>query len=115
MKFRRESWKIKYDNSAKVPYAVQGNNWVSYDDAQSLTAKVKYALQFNISGIMLWSIETDDFLGTCGSDDYPLTRAVNIALGRSVENASGKPTTSSKIFFYAHIIWFTELVFFFEI
>ncbi|XP_045455031.1 chitinase-3-like protein 1 [Melitaea cinxia] len=94
MKFRRESWKIKYDNSAKVPYAVQGNNWISYDDAQSLTAKVKYALQLNISGIMLWSIDTDDFLGSCG-DDYPLTRAVNIALGRSVETATGKPTTSN--------------------
>ncbi|CAH2098228.1 unnamed protein product [Euphydryas editha] len=97
MKFRRETWKLKYDNSAKVPYAVQGNNWVSYDDAQSLTAKVKYALQFNIAGITLWSIETDDFLGACYLDDYPLTRAVNIVLGRSIESTThgsvSTPTT----------------------
>ncbi|XP_047539187.1 probable chitinase 2 isoform X1 [Vanessa atalanta] len=95
VKLRKETWNIKYDNSSEVPYAVQGKNWISYDDAKSLTAKVKYALQFNIAGIMLWSIETDDFLGICQSDDCPLTRAVNIALGRSIESSSTALGTST--------------------
>ncbi|XP_050356717.1 chitinase-3-like protein 1 [Nymphalis io] len=83
-KLRTESWEQRYDKLAKVPYAVQGQNWVSYDDANSLVTKVDYALQFNISGVMVWSIETDDFHGICHTEDFPLLRAINRALGKTV-------------------------------
>ncbi|CAH0715007.1 unnamed protein product, partial [Brenthis ino] len=83
-KFRKEIWEQQYDALAKVPYAIQGQNWVSYDDADSLTAKIDYALKYNISGVMVWSIETDDFHGICDSEDFPLLRSINRAVGRSI-------------------------------
>ncbi|XP_032522110.2 probable chitinase 2 [Danaus plexippus] len=82
-KFERELWNIYYDDISKVPYAVQGRNWISFDDIDSLTIKIEYALKFNISGAMIWSIETDDFRGTCSDGKYPLLRAVNRALNKS--------------------------------
>ncbi|XP_049881289.1 chitinase-3-like protein 1 [Pectinophora gossypiella] len=98
---KSSSWDVRYDNLAKVPYAVQDKNWVSYDDPDSITEKVKYALSKNISGIMMWSIETDDFHGTCTGEDFPLLRAINRALGRSVEIgesiSTASPTASTTV------------------
>ncbi|XP_032522084.2 chitinase-like protein 3 [Danaus plexippus] len=97
-KIRTETWDLRYDNLAKVPYAVQGTNWVSYDDENSLVEKIEYALNLNIGGVMIWSIETDDFHGICHSVDFPLLRAVNRAVGRSPPSPSSStsvtPTTS---------------------
>ncbi|XP_013168690.1 PREDICTED: probable chitinase 2 [Papilio xuthus] len=96
-KLQRETWNVRYDNLAKVPYAVQNKNWVSYDDASSLTAKVEYGLSKNIGGIMVWSIETDDFRNVCGNGRYPLLNAINRALGKVVTTTTttSRPTTTT--------------------
>ena len=46
----------------------------------SLTEKAKYACKMGLGGIMLWSVETDDFLGVCG-EKYPLLKTLNSVLG----------------------------------
>ncbi|CAH0403338.1 unnamed protein product [Chilo suppressalis] len=74
------SWTIRRDHLAKVPYAVNGLNWVSYDDPESIRYKVKYALEKKLAGIMIWSIETDDFYNVCGGGAYTLLKAINDAL-----------------------------------
>ncbi|XP_038217897.1 chitinase-3-like protein 1 [Zerene cesonia] len=84
---REQKWSIYQDSLAKVPYAVQNRNWVSYDDVDSLIAKAKYALSMNIAGVMIWSIETDDFHGICHNETFPLLRAVKRILSSS--NSSG--------------------------
>ncbi|KAI5644634.1 glycosyl hydrolases family 18 domain-containing protein [Phthorimaea operculella] len=73
------NWEVRRDNLAKVPYAVQGNNWVSYDDAQSLTDKINWGLGKKLGGVMLWSLENDDFNGKCGQK-FPLLNAINKAV-----------------------------------
>ncbi|KAM3962177.1 chitinase-3-like protein 1 [Aphomia sociella] len=93
IRFLSESWDIRYDSLAKVPYAVQGSNWLSFDNAESLVKKVEYGQNLSIAGVMVWSIETDDFHGVCGDGDYPLLRAINNALGRDV--ATEQTTTST--------------------
>ncbi|CAH2058203.1 unnamed protein product, partial [Iphiclides podalirius] len=87
-KLKTEAWDLRYDKLAMVPYAVQGKNWVSYDDADSLRAKVEYALKQNIAGVMVWSIETDDFRGVCSDEKYPLLKSINTALGNIPNNAT---------------------------
>ncbi|XP_063372990.1 probable chitinase 2 [Cydia amplana] len=90
-KLNTETWDVLYDSIAQVPYAVQGNNWVSYDDPNSLVKKVEYAMNLGIGGAMVWSIETDDFHGKCG-EDFALLKAINNALAGS---GSTSTTTSS--------------------
>lgn len=92
----------------EVPYLVKGNQWVSYDDQESLKRKVNlfsimnsYSLMFadyivnfivclnqvdfvnskGLGGIMVWTLDLDDFTGSCGDGKYPLLRAINQELG----------------------------------
>lgn len=54
-------WPRKWQADQKVPYAFNGNQWVGYDDKESVTEKAKYILSLGLGGCMFWSIETDDF------------------------------------------------------
>lgn len=45
----------------------------------SLTEKTNYIKSMSLGGAMLWSIETDDFQGTCG-EKYPLLKTLNAGL-----------------------------------
>lgn len=59
--------KVVFDNEQKVPYMYEGNFWIGYDNEQSVQEKVKYAKNKNLGGVMIWSIETDDLHGFCGT------------------------------------------------
>jgi chitinase len=43
----------------------------------SLRLKTDFAYEFNLAGIMVWSIDTDDFKGSCNGKKFPLLRAIN--------------------------------------
>ncbi|GFO35220.1 chitinase-3-like protein 2, partial [Plakobranchus ocellatus] len=61
----------------EVPYVVLGNQWVGYDDAQSLQTKVNYIVNNGFGGVMIWSIAMDDHTGQgCKAGRYPLMRAL---------------------------------------
>ncbi|XP_037510731.1 chitinase-3-like protein 1 isoform X1 [Rhipicephalus sanguineus] len=90
-----KDWKITRDPRVVAPVAVKGNLWIGYDDAQSLTAKVLFARSLGLAGAMVWSIETDDFSGTCGGTKNPLLRAIRDTLE---SNATiPLPTTVTKL------------------
>ncbi|XP_059149313.1 chitinase-3-like protein 1 [Physella acuta] len=66
----------------QVPYLVQGNLWVGYDDPESLRNKVKYIKDNGYGGSMIWALDLDDFSGTlCGLGAYPLTHAISDECG----------------------------------
>ncbi len=47
-------WTVAYDDFQKVPYAYKGNQWVGYDDQNSIKLKAEYAVSKNLGGIMFW-------------------------------------------------------------
>jgi len=64
------------DPTQQVPYAVKGNEWIGFDDEQSLRNKVDYARANGLGGIMFWALDLDDFKGqSCGKGPYPLMNA----------------------------------------
>uniref|UniRef100_A0A182W1Z6 GH18 domain-containing protein n=1 Tax=Anopheles minimus TaxID=112268 RepID=A0A182W1Z6_9DIPT len=65
-----------FSNEQKVPYAYRGNQWISYDNANSIALKVQYAKSLNLGGVMVWSIESDDAQGICGEGAHPITSTV---------------------------------------
>ncbi|XP_028925098.1 chitotriosidase-1-like [Ornithorhynchus anatinus] len=66
----------------KVPYAVLNNQWVGFDNIESLTTKVQYLKQKGLAGAMVWTLDLDDFGGTfCNQGKYPLIRALRKELG----------------------------------
>ncbi|XP_017779062.1 PREDICTED: acidic mammalian chitinase-like [Nicrophorus vespilloides] len=62
------------DNGA---YGYYSTEWMSYDTLDHYIAKTKYALDMNLGGVMLWSIDTDDFTGFFGPKNIILTTLYN--------------------------------------
>ncbi|XP_065323745.1 acidic mammalian chitinase-like [Gordionus sp. m RMFG-2023] len=47
------AWDRYWDDIAKVPYAVKGIQWLSYDNETSLEAKIEWMCQNNYQGVMI--------------------------------------------------------------
>ena len=58
-------FEIKFDNAAKAPYAINTKRRLlaTYDDAQSIAMKTKYAVYNHLGGIMFWQLMDDKFHG----------------------------------------------------
>ncbi|XP_028966665.1 probable chitinase 10 [Galendromus occidentalis] len=67
---------LVWDNEQQVPYAFKDDQWVGFDDQRSLKMKVQWLKENGYSGVMIWSIDLDDFRGTCTGEPYPLLSAI---------------------------------------
>ncbi|XP_032594794.1 probable chitinase 10 [Drosophila grimshawi] len=68
---------LVWDSEQQVPFAYRGNQWVGFDDERSLKTKTEWLKEQGFGGIMVWSIDMDDFSGRCGSGKYPLLNALS--------------------------------------
>ncbi|WP_068776637.1 glycosyl hydrolase family 18 protein [Paenibacillus sp. FJAT-26967] len=48
-----------WDDAAKAPYLFDGSTFLSYDDAESVTAKARYVLEKDLGGAMFWEYGQD--------------------------------------------------------
>lgn len=83
---KTNGWTRKWDDTQKVPFAFKGNQWVGYDDKQSVQIKLDYVKSNNLGGVMFWSIETDDFANLCGTGNYPLITLAKNAMVRNFKS-----------------------------
>lgn len=63
------------------PFAFRGNQWVGYDNVDSVRRKANYIKRQGFGGAMVFSIDMDDFKNTCCTEAFPLTKAIARALG----------------------------------
>jgi len=75
-------WTVHFDDQAGVPYATKGNEWISFDNAQSVQKKLDYVIEKKLGGSMVWAIDGDDFHGACGDGKYPLMKLQMKALNK---------------------------------
>ncbi|XP_031627292.1 chitinase-3-like protein 2 isoform X2 [Contarinia nasturtii] len=74
-----------FDADTCSPYIFAGDEWISYEDDNSIKCKTEYVIKGDFGGVMIFSLNTDDFSSYCyyGSQKYkkpknfPLTRLVN--------------------------------------
>ncbi|EDW62152.2 chitinase-3-like protein 1 [Drosophila virilis] len=78
--FQQEQWTLEWEAVQQVPYAFKDRQWVGYENERSLMLKAEYALEHKLGGIMIWSLESDDFRGSCGGNKYPLLTQINRVL-----------------------------------
>ncbi|XP_046551772.1 uncharacterized protein LOC124261496 [Haliotis rubra] len=61
----------------RVRYITRGDQWVGYDDKLSLRDKVCYIKSNGFGGVMVWTLDLDDFSGSaCFQGPYPLLHAI---------------------------------------
>lgn len=68
---------LVWDNEQQVPFAYHGDQWIGFDDERSLRTKIDWLKKEGFGGIMIWSVDLDDFRGHCGTGKYPLLKAMN--------------------------------------
>ncbi|XP_011156409.1 probable chitinase 2 [Solenopsis invicta] len=88
-----QDWTTGWDNESSTAYAIKRDHVVVYDDIKAMIAKVEYAKRQKLAGVMVWSIDTDDFRGKCTSlhsdmtlfdgGHYPLMKSINAALANN--------------------------------
>lgn len=79
---REGGWSTVYDDAQQSVYSYRGDDWIGYDNAQSIGAKVHYAVGQRLAGVLTWTLDYDDAYGACGGGALPLLKAVNAAIGR---------------------------------
>lgn len=90
-KTKNYQWDVVRDPENRIgPYAYRGNQWVSYDDVDTIRVKAKYVRDMNLAGAMVWSIDLDDFRGDCECGENPLLTTLNQELSETDENRSKK-------------------------
>lgn len=67
-----------WDDEMKVPYLVDGDQWVGFDDEKSIRHKMRWIKENGYGGAMAWTVDMDDFSGNiCGGNvKYPLIGAM---------------------------------------
>ncbi|CAG9854412.1 unnamed protein product [Phyllotreta striolata] len=85
-------WKTYWDEESRTPFAVSNNRVMVYDDERSIAEKIRFAIEKNLAGAMVWSVDTDDFQGDCSDPEegdfvnYPLMRRINKSIVEEKEN-----------------------------
>ncbi|XP_071451653.1 oviduct-specific glycoprotein [Hetaerina americana] len=73
---KSEDWIVEQpDAGAMGPYAFKGDQWVGYDDPDTIRKKAHYVHEMSLGGLMFWSVDNDDFRGDCHGKPYPLVEA----------------------------------------
>ncbi|TRY79747.1 hypothetical protein TCAL_01968 [Tigriopus californicus] len=81
-KINEKGWQVVRDPENRMgPYAFKGDQWVGFDDIDTIRFKSEYVKRMGLGGAMIWALDLDDFKGLCGGEDYPLLKTINRALG----------------------------------
>ncbi|XP_050811824.1 chitotriosidase-1-like isoform X1 [Gopherus flavomarginatus] len=80
----------------KVLYSFKENQWVGYDDQQSIKTKVQYLKKKSLGGAMVWAIDLDDFSDSfCGQGKYPLLQTLKKELRCGLVQTMPVPETTT--------------------
>ena len=79
------------------PYAYKGDQWVGFDNVDIAVEKAFYVAEEGLGGIMFWTLDNDDFRGTCSKTPYPLIESAKEAMYSVQSTVNVKSSTSVSV------------------
>lgn len=78
---RNRGWQVIQDPEGRMgPYAFKDNQWVSYDDKNTLRRKAQLIRSLGLGGGMVWALDLDDFRNRCDEGYHPLLSEIQRVL-----------------------------------
>nr|AFF59213.1 chitinase [Charybdis japonica] len=87
------AWVDRYDDVGLVPYTHKEDQWVGYEDPDSLKIKMDYVKDMSLLGAMTWAVDQDDYLGWCNRGKNPMMTTIYEGLKDYIVPPA--PTTTS--------------------
>ncbi|XP_063611832.1 chitinase-3-like protein 1 isoform X1 [Penaeus indicus] len=96
MQHGSDEWTVVRDPDMNEPYTYSvDKTWCGYEDSQSMWRKGQYARSQGLAGTMVWSLETDDFSGSCTGRPYNLIRSMKEGFLDLPFSTPAPPTSAS--------------------
>ncbi|XP_042864486.1 endochitinase-like [Penaeus japonicus] len=76
MMVQDSGWVDRYDDVGLVPFTHNGDQWVGYEDPDSLKIKMDYVRDMGFLGAMTWAIDQDDYKEWCGRGKNPMMQTI---------------------------------------
>ncbi|KAH8372054.1 hypothetical protein KR093_009814, partial [Drosophila rubida] len=86
------NWQKQFDTGAQVPYAYKDDQWISYEDGRSISAKVHLVDKQHLAGVLVMSVDADDTDAECG-ERFSLLRVIVAIIGDPDALTTETPTT----------------------
>lgn len=80
LELRTNAWTIHFDQNSRTPYAIKGDQWISYDNPKSIRMKTEYAVKKGLAGVMVQSVDNDDKEDACGHGSNPLLNSIRTVI-----------------------------------
>lgn len=82
-RIKNQSWRKGRDASQKSgPFAMFNDQWVGFEDYDSVAMKAKYVIDSGLGGVAAWTVDLDDFSNRCCSEAFPLLSSINRVFNR---------------------------------
>ncbi|XP_059612054.1 probable chitinase 10 [Phlebotomus argentipes] len=98
-RIKNRGWRVVKDEQGRMgPYAYHGNQWVSFDDQETLKRKTQLVRSMDLGGGMIWALDLDDFKNRCGQGKHPLLTVIREGLRDppAGKEPAPEPTTTAK-------------------
>lgn len=92
-RIKNRGWRKGREASQKSgPFALFEDQWVGFEDYESVANKAKYVLETGLGGVQIWTVDLDDFSNRCCFEAYPLLSSINRVFRRI---SSPKPVSGN--------------------
>lgn len=96
---KQPGWEHFWDDNARVPYAVNGKYFLSYDDPQAIREKAEYIVNNDLGGIIVWQVHGDiECKGTFTSFGSKLKQCSDLSspLAEQIDNVFNQNVTPNE-------------------
>lgn len=90
---KNRGWRKGREASQKSgPFAMLNDQWVGFEDYDSVAIKAKYVIDSGLGGMAAWTVDLDDFSNRCCLEAFPLLKSINRVFNRI---SSSKPISGN--------------------